>query len=181
VRGRKPVPAEQRLLEGNPGKRPIPEPVLVGGRPGDGEMTDPPDHLPAEAKAFWRVSVARLIDVGIVDRVDGPLLEMLATTYARWRQASRVLAVDGHFVHGIGGSLRAHPAIKIERDANAAFLRMAEHFALSPVARTRLGLQELHRRTLAAELADALGEPDLQPIDVDAQETTDAEAAVGLP
>lgn len=178
MRGRKPAPAEKRIAEGNPGHRPIPEPMLVGGRPVDDEMQEPPAHLPRDAQEFWRVSVARLIDVGIVDRVDGPLLEMLAVTYARWRQAARVLAADGHFVIGLGGTLRAHPAIKIERDANQAFLRMAEHFALSPVARVRLGQQELHRRTMEAELHEALGAPELKAIDAEAElEGDEAEPA----
>ena len=49
------------------------------------------------------------------------------------------------------------PALRVERDAWQAFLRFAEQYALTPVARTRLGLAELHRRTLAEELDEQLG------------------------
>jgi P27 family predicted phage terminase small subunit len=164
MRGPKPKPVEQKRKEGNPGKRPLPEPLLVGGRPQKHELEEPPDHLPAEAQEFWRESVTRLIEVGIVDRVDVPVLEQLCTQYARIRQAQRVLAEDGHFVRGSVGQLREHPAMKIERDATQLFLKIAEHYALTPIARTRLGLAELHRRSLAAEMTDALGTANLTPV-----------------
>ncbi|CAB4198348.1 COG3747 Phage terminase, small subunit [uncultured Caudovirales phage] len=163
MRGPKPKPVEQKIREGNPGKRPLPEPLLVGGRPALSELDEPPAHLPPEAQEFWRDSVKRLVEVGVVDRVDVPVLEQLATQYARIRQAQRVLAADGHFVRGSVGQLREHPAMKIERDATSLFLKIAEHYALTPIARTRLGLAELHRRSLGQEMGDALGTPNLRP------------------
>jgi hypothetical protein len=90
------------------------------------------------------------------------VLEQLAVQYARIRQAQRVLAVDGHFVRGSVGQLRPHPALKIEGDATDRFLKLAEHYALTPIARTRLGLAELHRRSLAEELNAGLGKPELR-------------------
>lgn len=142
----------------------MPEPLLVGGRPVLGELEDPPTHLPEEAKEFWRESVTRLIEVGIIDRVDVPVLEQMSVQYARIRQAQKVIAVDGHFVPGSVGQLREHPALKIEKDATALFLKMAEHYALTPIARTRLGLAELHKRTLAKELQEGLGAPKLKKV-----------------
>jgi P27 family predicted phage terminase small subunit len=102
--------------------------------------------------------------VGIVDRVDIPVLEQLATQYARIRQAQRVIAEVGHFELGSRGQVKEHPALKIEREATRTFLTLAEQYALTPVARTRLGLAELHRRTLQAEMTDALGTAELKPV-----------------
>jgi phage terminase small subunit len=85
MRGRKPKPIEQRVAEGNPRKHKIPQPVLISGRPTMTELDEPPDHLPPEAQEFWRTSVTRLIEVGIIDRVDVPVLEQLAVQYARIR------------------------------------------------------------------------------------------------
>jgi P27 family predicted phage terminase small subunit len=164
VRGRKPTPIEQRIIEGNPRKHAIPQPVLVSGRPQLAELDEPPEHLPPEAQEFWRTSITRLIEVGIIDRVDVPVLEQLAVQYARIRQAQRVLAQDGHYSRGSAGQLKRHPAMDIETNATAMFLKIAEHYALTPVARTRLGLAELHRRSLAVELNEGLGAPDLQPV-----------------
>jgi P27 family predicted phage terminase small subunit len=164
MRGQKPQPIEQRVLEGNTQRRPIPEPVLVSGRPELHELAEPPAHLPTDAKDFWRESVVRLVDVGIIDRVDIPALEQLAIQYARIRQSQRVLAEEGHYARGSVGQLKEHPAIKIERESTKMFLALAEQYALTPVARTRLGLAELSRRNLATELGEGLGPTDLRPV-----------------
>jgi phage terminase small subunit len=63
MRGRKPTPREERIRQGNTQHRPLPEPLLVAGRPDLGELAEPPDHLPEDAKALWRDSVERLIEV----------------------------------------------------------------------------------------------------------------------
>lgn len=164
MRGAKPKTVETRIREGNPSKRPLPETVLVGGRPDVHELAEPPAHLPDDAKEWWNESVTRLVEVGIVDRVDLPILEQMAIQYARMRQAQRVLAVDGHFVRGSVGQLRPHPSLKIEQDATQLFFKMAEHYGLTPVARTRLGLAELHRRSLQQEMGASLKKPDFKPV-----------------
>ena len=46
-----------------------------------------------------------------------------------------------------------NPAVRIEREAAKALLHLAEHYGLTPVARVRLGLSELKRKGLQAELA----------------------------
>lgn len=153
-------------MNGNPGQRALPEPLLVSGRPDQHEMSEPPDWLPRDAREFWGETISALANVGLLDRVDQPALEMLAVTYARWRQAVRVISVDGHFAMAPNGTLRVHPAMKIEREASAAFFRMAEHYALTPIARTRLGMAELHRRSLAAEIGDSLGNRDDETMEV---------------
>jgi len=52
-----PKPVEQKIREGNPGRRPLPEPMLVAGRPRRGELDTPPSHLAEDAQAFWRGTV----------------------------------------------------------------------------------------------------------------------------
>jgi P27 family predicted phage terminase small subunit len=162
--GRPPRPIEQHIRNGTyRADRHGRQPVLIGGRPELAEWAEPPDDLPEDGKAFWRDTVVRLIECGICDRVDVPLLEALAVQWARAVQAGRVLEEEGHFVKGSTGQLVKHPAIGIERDATALFWRMAESFGIGPLARTRLGLAELHRRSLGVELREALGNPDLRP------------------
>jgi P27 family predicted phage terminase small subunit len=178
MRGGKPKPIEQRIREGNPSKRPLPEPVLIAGRPDLQELAEPPAYLPPEAKEFWRDSVVKLCETGIIDRVDVPVLEQLCTQYARIRQSQRVLAQDGHYVRGSVGQLRPHPALKIEQDATTLFLKMAEHYALTPVARTRLGLAELHARNLKRELDEGLGDVILTDADGDEVEQVYVDATV---
>jgi P27 family predicted phage terminase small subunit len=166
MRGRKPKPTEQRIHEGNSRDHALPEPVRISGRPVPAELAEPPAHIPPDGKAFWHESVTQLVEVGIVDRVDLPILEQLCVQFARIRQAQRVLAVDGHFTRGSVGQLREHPALKIERESTRMFLQLAEHYGLTPIARTRLGLAELHRRSLKQELEGGLMQPTLTPVGV---------------
>jgi P27 family predicted phage terminase small subunit len=161
----RPKPVEQKIREGNPSRRPLPEVMLVGGRPAIEELIEPPEHLPEDAKEFWTLYIRRLVEVGVIDRVDVPALEMLATVYARVRQSGRVVDHEGHFTLGARGQIREHPSLRIEREYIGLYRQLAGEFALTPVARTRLGLAELHRRTLNAEMTDALGTPDLTPVD----------------
>ena len=173
MKGRKPKPIEDRIRDGNPHNHPLPEPLLIGGRPQVGELSRPPRHLPKEGRDYWRTTVARLVDIGMIDRVDRPALEMLATAYARWRQAGKLLADGDLLEFGARGQLKQNPAVRVERDAATVYMRIAEHFGVTPIARSRLGLAEIHRRSLEAEMATAL-----------AGEAIDAEVVdddVGLP
>lgn len=162
ARGRPPKPVEQRRLEGGStvSHRPVPEPLLVAGRPDLQRFADPPPGLPEDAREFWHDSVVKLAEVGVIDRVDTPSLEMLATLYARVLQCRRVTAVKGLFAHGSTGQIREAAWVKLERDSMMAFQRLASEFALTPVARTRLGLAQLHGKAMAKELEEAL-EPDI--------------------
>ena len=161
--GTKPKPVEQRMREGTHRADRHPEAIVVAGRPVPAELATPPAHLPPDAKEFWKDAIVKLAEAGIVDFVDIPAFEMLATQYARVREAGRVVAKEGHLVPGSVGQPREHPALRIERDATKEFLKLAEHFALTPVARTRLGLAGLQAKTMAAEMDDTLGKPNLTP------------------
>ena len=164
MRGRKPRSIEQRIREGNPGKRPLPDVLIVGGRPIPSELAEPPEHLPEDGKEFWREVVPQLASIGMIDRVDVVSLELMATMFARIRQARRVIAEDGHFSLGAAGQIKEHPALKIERESIVVFSRLAESFGLNPTARARLGLAHLQGRALSAEITDLLGEPQLTPV-----------------
>ena len=155
MKGRKPKPAEIRRREGNPGKRPIPETVVVDGRP---QSLPVPEHLPEQAKEFWGRIVPTLAQVGILDGVDRPMLESAAIQYARAREAGDVVAREGLLTQTVNGQLVEHPAVKTERAAMKLLGQFAEQYALTPVARTRLGLAELQRRSLADELDTELGD-----------------------
>lgn len=159
----------------------MPEVLLVAGRPDLERFREPPATLPRDAKAFWLGCVEKLVEAGVIDLVDGPALEMLATAYARVQQAQRVIAEEGHFAIGSGGQLKEHPALKIEQTYMTMFERYLNHFALSPIARTRLGLAQLHGKAMAKELEDALsGSPQAaEPEPVDAEVIDDGD--VGLP
>jgi P27 family predicted phage terminase small subunit len=162
MRGPKPKPIELRAKEGT--LRPSRHgevPVVAGAVPFD--LAEPPEDLDETAKEFWREAVPTLMGVGLLSTVDKAALEMLSTQYARAKQAAKVIREQGHLAHGSTGQLTEHPSIRTERDAALTFLRFAEQYALTPVARTRLGLAEMQRRSLADEMKESFGKPELEP------------------
>lgn len=160
--GRKPKPIEQRIAEGNPGRRPLPQPVHLDQERLD-ELREPPEGLDPRAKEFWTFAVDKLLGAGVLDRVDAPTLEMLATAYARVCHARDAIKKYGHFVRRPDGQVREHPAVKLERESITLYLKLAEQFALTPVARTRLGLAQMQGRSMIAEMDDRLGKAELEP------------------
>lgn len=181
MRGRKPRPIEERRLEGEDvSHRPLPEPVIAGGRVL--EFPSPPRDLPKEARPFWKDTLKLLADVGILDLVDVPALVLLGTQYARAAQARKIIAKDGLTSFGSQMQVVEHPAVKIERQATGMFMKIAEHYALTPIARTRLGLADLHRKSLAAELDRQLGgdESERPTLDVPEADVVE-EGDVGMP
>jgi P27 family predicted phage terminase small subunit len=162
MRGRKPKPVEVRRREGNPGRRPLPEPVLIGGR----AAPRMPSYLPRRAKTAWRQIVPRLDEVGMLDRVDGPALEALCVQVAIMRQATAEIAdLDSLVTLGSKGQPVPHPLLPVLASAQNAVRQWTERFGLDPSTRTRLGLSELHRRSLASELNDQLGPAVLRAVD----------------
>ena len=162
MKGRKPKPVEVRRREGNPRKRPLPEPVLIGGR----AAPRMPSYLPQQAKTAWRQIVPRLHEVGMLDRVDGPALEALCVQVGIMRQATEeIAALDGLVATGSQGQPVAHPLLSVLTSAQNAVRQWTERFGLDPSTRTRLGLSELHRRSLASELHDQLGDAVLRAVD----------------
>jgi phage terminase small subunit len=55
-----------KLLQGNPGKRPLPK-----NEPKPKVGCDPPPWLPVDARAQWKRLAPRLIELGILTEVDG--------------------------------------------------------------------------------------------------------------
>jgi P27 family predicted phage terminase small subunit len=162
-RGPKPKPLEIRQKEGTlrpsrHGEAPVAIPTTDIR-----SMLEPPEHLDESAKMFWREAVPTLVQAGIISAVDRAALELASTMYARARQAGRVIAEQGHLARGSTGQLVEHPSLRTERDAAINFLRFAEHYALTPVARTRLGMAELERKSLQQEMKESFGEPNLTP------------------
>lgn len=167
IRGAKPHMIEDRIRRGNPSGHRLPEPVLVGGRPEIEDWSQPPEHLPEDAKAVWVNTISTVIEAGVADHVDLPALEGMALAYSRAREAARIIDEEGMIAEGYSGQPVQHPAVKIERDSWRAFLNFAEQFGITPIARTRLGLAEVARRSMKHDLEKRLGTPELAVIDGD--------------
>jgi P27 family predicted phage terminase small subunit len=158
-------PKPPHLHTGNPHhpKDKRPQPVSMGGRPE--RLPEPPDYLNDDGKLFWEIAVPALHELNVLDIVDRPALEMAATAYERFHQARRVINVHGVLTRRQpSGEIIPHPAVRIEREAQATFLRFAEQFGLTASARARLGIAILQgQEMLSKAMETELGETELEP------------------
>ena len=94
MRGRKPRPTVLKLMEGNPGKRPLndrePTPPV--------EMPECPEFLDARARAEWDRTVPVLAKMGLLTAADRSALAAYCVAYSRWVQAEAQVARFGTIV-----------------------------------------------------------------------------------
>ena len=165
MRGRKPKPVEQKLREGNPGQRRLPEPLRFG-EPGS---LEPPALLPPEGRELWNEFVPLLAQQRIVDVVDRAALTVLCLQWARCCQAAAVLAEQGLFVLGSTGQPVEHPALAIERQADALLLRYCEQYGLTAAARARIAAgTRVARSDAEEELRSIIC---MEPIEIDVDQS----------
>lgn len=152
-----PKPVEVKRREGNAGKRKLPEVVVIGGR----KAPRMPAKLSPRAKGVWRQLIPRFAEIGMLDEVDGAALYGLCASVAMMQDAYEQLQKEPMLVEGSMGQPRPNPLIQIFRDAQTDVRAWCDRFGLDPAARTRLGLQDQKRRTLAAEMHAQIGDAKL--------------------
>jgi P27 family predicted phage terminase small subunit len=145
--GRPPKPNVLKLLDGNPGKRPLPNAVdLPRGLPG------PPAFLDKIGRKTWRRLVPMLESLGL-DVATGYYHVVL---YCQWSSIgerawdelrSGPLSVDGQR----GPTL--HPAITVLDKATAKIVLIGREFGLTPSAASRIALPSVSESDPFAEFA----------------------------
>ena len=91
TKGRKPKPTALKMLEGNPGKRPLndkePQPEKKAPRC--------PSWLAPEAKKEWKRMSKTLETIGVLTQVDMTAFAGYCQAYARWKEAEEFLSKHG--------------------------------------------------------------------------------------
>ena len=151
-RGRRPKPAALKVLEGNPGKRPLNErePKFEGA-------PECPRGLPAGARKEWRRIVSVLSSVpGLLNAADTAVLVSYCTAYAEFLHAVRETdKTGGPVLVGPNGGLFTNPW-KAQADRAAERLRkLLPELGLSPSARAKL---QAPAQAESDDLADFLSE-----------------------
>lgn len=151
TKGRRPKPTALKVLQGNPGKRPLNkgEPKPTPKAPGC------PTWLSLEGKAEWRRVVPELDRIGMLTRVDRAALAVYCSEWAKYVEAQRKVQEDGlvllkheRVATGDGGELiiyvmpTKNPAVLIARDTAIQVRALAVEFGLTPAARAKIDLPE---------------------------------------
>ncbi len=162
-RGRPPKLAEQRILEGGTprkgaiSKRPLPTPIVLAPRMTEWEKPECPADLPPEGAELWREAIEFLVERNIAQMIDVPALKLMCIHYAMAMQAADVLGEQGYFARGSTGQMGEHPAVRVFERASQRFQSYAAEFGLTTLARTRLGLLDVARRSMESDLTRSLG------------------------
>lgn len=159
--GRPRKPTKLKILEGNPGKRP-----LNHAEPEFEPTVTKPDDLSPGASRWWDHVVPQLVRQGLAQSVDLHSLVILAEDYAEWERASRLYKVADPVVsrgsasvpvldeHGnpvLDGDeqrmerrpiLVTNPLMRAVRDFGAAYRQGAQSFGLNAQARAILAVPD---------------------------------------
>ena len=135
MKGRKPKPSLIKLLDGNPGKRPVNErepPILAG-------MPQPPEWLDGEAQAEWARVVLDLQAMGVLSRADRPALAAYCTAWSRWVEAEGMVKKFGAIVKSPEkGFPMKSPYLSIADQAMETMRKFLVEFGLTPSSRSRI-------------------------------------------
>jgi P27 family predicted phage terminase small subunit len=155
-RGRPPKPIALKILDGNPGKRPIkesPQPTT--------SVPTCPAWLDKVAKAEWARITELLVELDLVAQVDRAALAAYCQAYAELQFATELLRKEGRVVEEaivatakrkkkgeterllevVGHKKKLHPAVKLQRDAFARVKAFITEFGLTPSSRARLAVE----------------------------------------
>jgi len=134
MRGRKPKPAELKILAGNPGKRPI-KPTAID-LPAD--IPDCPEHLDAAARAEWDRVTALLAETKLLKQTDRAVLAAYCQCYARWANAEEQLRKVGPVLMTPNKMPVQNPYLQIANKALDQLRKFTTELGFSPVARSRV-------------------------------------------
>jgi P27 family predicted phage terminase small subunit len=135
MRGRKPKPTILKVLDGNPGKRPLNdrEPQPPEGVP------DRPDWLDQEAQAEWDRVTAELQLSGLLTLVDRAALAAYCTAWSRWVEAEAMVKKFGMIVKSPAqGFPVKSPYLSIADQALETMRKLMIEFGLTPSSRSRI-------------------------------------------
>ena len=135
--GRKPKPTYLKLLEGNPGKRPIntkePTPKVVNSKP--------PEWLSDSAKTTWKKYSSMLRRLGILTEIDEGSFCMLCQEYGRYMDAQKKISETNILHRTPNGNVTTSPYLWVSNKAYDNFCKMMSEFGMTPSSRTRLQVE----------------------------------------
>ncbi|EHN13428.1 phage terminase small subunit P27 family [Clostridium sporogenes] len=133
-RGRKPKPTAIKIIEGNPGKRPLnknePKPQKKAPRC--------PGWLEDDAKKEWRRMAKQMEHLGTLTEIDMAAFAGYCQAYARWKEAEEFVTKHGAIVKTPSGYWQQVPQVSIAQTYLKIMNKFCEQFGLTPSSRSRI-------------------------------------------
>ena len=153
MRGRKPKPNAIKKLEGNPGRRPIPDEM-----PSPEKDATCPAWLEPEAKREWKRLSPWMHSLKILTDADRAAFATYCQAYARWREAEEFLTKHGPIVKTPSGYWQQVPQVSIAQTYCKIMTRIASEFGLTPSARSRIVMAQKADMSPRDEMDEILGD-----------------------
>jgi len=137
MRGRRPKPTALKKLGGNPGHR-----RLNQEEPAPAAESPPcPSFIQGAAREHWAEVAPELEAMGVLARIDGPMLAAYCEAFAQWRKATDGLARLGDIIKYPNGTAALSPYFGVQKRALGIMLRLATEFGMTPSSRSRLHVE----------------------------------------
>lgn len=139
--GRKPKPTRMKLLQGNPGRRPLPE---NEPQPKAAERTpNVPAWLDGDAKAIWREHARDLWEVGLLTQIDREALAVLCETTALYRTAVEMIRAQGVvWTSPETGYTQQSAWATVRNQTLSKMQSLWAEFGMTPASRTRIEVEK---------------------------------------
>lgn len=137
TRGRKPKPTEQKILEGNPGKR------TLGEKEPKPETKIPPcpTHLKGEARTEWDRVTKQLLKLNIISEIDRASLTAYCTAWGTYVKACKKLEKESEVMISDAGGMYQNPWVAIRNKAMEQILKFSAEYGMTPSSRTRIKVE----------------------------------------
>lgn len=160
MKGRRPTPTALKLLQGNPGHRPVGDVMTREPAPERSGFREPPEHITGEAREFWYAQGPEFVRMGTLTDADWPVFEDLCLCHEEKQQlTTRINALQRR--RRRSGALEQELMMQrgLRRKVFEQFRKLASEFGGTAAARPRIrlpsGQQELPLGTPADPLATA--------------------------
>lgn len=130
----RPRPTALKIIEGNPGKRPLnkAEPMPERGMPAC------PVWLDSGARREWRKVAPHLEKLGLLTLLDGAALACYCQAMSNLAAAQKVLRVKGNTVRTPSGYIQQRPEVTIVQRNMALVRAFCGEFGFTPASRGRM-------------------------------------------
>ena len=138
VVGRKPKPTALKILNGNPGHKPL------NKREPQPRQTVPrcPGHLDEVAKREWRRVIREVRGMGMITALDRVGLAVYCVLWSRWVTAEEQLAKTGLIIKTTTGNVIQNPLLGVANRAQAELRKWVVEYGLTPSSRSRISVPE---------------------------------------
>ena len=138
MRGRKPKPTQLKLVDGNPGHKPLnmnePQPV--------GDLAEPPEWLSPSQVANWNYAIDNA-PAKLLKKLDKNILTVYVIAEDLYFQASQHVNRNGLVVRSpVKGEPMQNPYLAILNKQSQILIKAAAEMGFTPSSRSRIVVQE---------------------------------------